>query len=84
MSNDIKIFESPDHGNTVYRRNFGETKRVLHSESESVEEAKKEVQDTKLFKKIRLAAKSNKLLQDALERVIMIYHLTEKDDGETS
>lgn len=79
-----KIFESPDRGNTVYSREFGSTTRVLHSVSDSVEEAKQEARDTKLFKKIRLAAKTNKVLQEALERVIIVYHLTEKDDGETT
>ncbi len=78
------IFESPDRGQTVYKREFGSTTRVLHSIADSVEEAKQEVKDAKLFKKIRLAAKTNKALQEALERVIIVYHLTEKDDGETS
>jgi hypothetical protein len=37
-----------------------------------------------LWNNIRQAAKSNKVLQDALERVILIYHLTEDNDGKTT
>lgn len=40
--------------------------------------------DDQLWNNIRQAAKSNKVLQDALERVILIYHLTEDNNGKTT
>jgi hypothetical protein len=43
-----------------------------------------ELNEYLLWNDIRQAAKSNKVLQDALERAIIIYHLTENKDGETS
>jgi len=35
----------------------------------------------RLWNDIREAAKTNKVLQEALERVIMLYHLSEKDNN---
>jgi hypothetical protein len=77
------IFESPDHGQTVYQRKFGETARTLHSVSDSVTETLDELKSVKLLSELYRASKTNKVLQDALERAIIIYHLTEKDHGKT-
>lgn len=38
-----------------------------------------ELRESKLWGKIHRAAKTNPLLQEALDRAIMIYHLSEKD-----
>jgi hypothetical protein len=81
---DPYIFESPDHGQTVYQRKFGETARTLHSVSDSVTETLDELKSVKLLSEIYRASKTNKVLRDALERAIIIYHLTENKDGETS
>ena len=40
------------------------------------------LRDDQLWHKIRLAARDNVTLQDALDRVIELYHLS-KDDGQT-
>ncbi len=37
------------------------------------------IRDGKLWGEIRQAAKTNPLLQEALDRAIMIYHLSKKD-----
>jgi len=37
------------------------------------------IKEDKLWGEIRRAAKSNDLLREALERAIMIYHLSKKD-----
>lgn len=42
------------------------------------------IMDRKMWGEIHRAAKTNKVLQDALERVILIYHLTEDNDGKTT
>lgn len=81
---DNYIFESPDQGKTVYQRKFGEEDRILYSTNNSVTETLDELKSVKLLSEIYRASKTNKVLQDALERAIMIYHLTENKDGKTS
>ena len=76
----IYIYESPDKGGTVYRRKFGEIDRELYRVSDEVSEQLAEIREDKLWDEIRRAAKSNKVLQDALERVILIHQLS-KDHG---
>ena len=80
--NNLKIFESPDGGDTVYVRNIGSNPRdrVLYSESEKKKSTIERVKEDQLWGEIRRAAKTNKTLQDALERVIIIYQLS-KDNG---
>ena len=74
------IYESPDKGGTIYRRKFGETERELYRVSDEVSKQLAEIREDKLWGEIRRAAKSNKVLQDALERVILIHQLS-KDHG---
>ena len=80
MQNQKYIYESPDKGGTIYRRKFGEADRELHRVSDEVSNKLAELREDKLWGEIRRAAKSNKVLQDALERVILIYQLS-KDHG---
>jgi hypothetical protein len=74
------IYESPDKGGTIYRRKFGEIDRELYRVSDEVSEKLAEIREDKLWEEIRKAAKLNKVLQDALERVILIHQLS-KDHG---
>ena len=76
----VYIFESPDKGGTVYRRKFGEIDRELYRVSDEVSEKLAEIREDKLWGNIRRAAKTNSALQEALERAIIIYHLS-KDNG---
>jgi hypothetical protein len=69
------IYESPDGGETVYGRYVGETDRWLVGQSMTTRSKLDELKEDKLWGEIRRAAKSNPLLQDALERAIMIYYL---------
>jgi hypothetical protein len=80
MSDQKYIYESPDKGGTIYRRRFGEIDREVYRVSDEVSEQLAEIRKDKLWEEIRRAAKSNKVLQDALERVILIYQLS-KDHG---
>jgi len=80
IQNSVYIFESPDKGGTVYRRKFGEIDRELYRVSDEISEQLAEIREDKLWGEIRRAAKSNKVLQDALERVILIHQLS-KDHG---
>jgi hypothetical protein len=78
MSDQKYIYESPDKGGTIYRRKFGETERDLYRVSDEVSDKLAEIREDKLWGEIRRAAKSNKVLQDALERAILVYHLSKE------
>jgi hypothetical protein len=80
MEDQKYIYESPDKGGTIYRRKFGEIDRELHRVSDEASKKLAEIREDKLWGEIRRAAKSNKALQDALERVILIHQLS-KDHG---
>ena len=70
------IYESPDGGETVYVREHGSTQRQLHSESVRAIDIREQVQEDQLWGQIRLAAKTNPALQNAIEQVKLIYHLS--------
>ena len=76
----MPIFESPDGGHTVYSRESGSDQRELiktydprTSDGRPLHE---HIRESELWGNIRRAAETNPALQDALERAIMIYHLT--------
>ena len=70
------IYESPDGGETVYVREHGSTQRRLHSESARAIDIREQVREDQLWGQIRLAAKTNPALQNAIEQVKLIYHLS--------
>ena len=72
---DEYIYESPDGGETIYRRKLNSLKRELVDISEKAQ-LDKDVTD---WHEILEAAKDNIVLQNAIERVKMLYHLTKKD-----
>ncbi len=80
MADQKYIYESPDKGGTIYRRKFGKIDRELYRVSDEVSEQLAEIREDELWGEIRRAAKSNKVLQDALERAILIHQLS-KDHG---
>jgi hypothetical protein len=82
MADQKYIYESPDKGGTIYRRKFGETERELYRVSDEVSDKLAEIREDELWGEIRRAAKSNKVLQDALERAILIYHLSKEHGTE--
>lgn len=75
------IYESPDHGNTVYRREVNTNVRETYKLWDIVADAQKEQQERELWKNIFEAAKTNPTLQDALDKCKVIYRLSEKQDG---
>jgi hypothetical protein len=74
------IYESPDSGDTVYARYVGETERWMVGQSTQAKDRVDLIKEDKLWGEIRRAAKSNQVLQDAIDRVKIIYELS-KDDG---
>lgn len=69
------IYESPDGGQTVYARESGSKERKLIGESLSVKTNRELIQESQLWHNIRVAAKDNPALQDALNKVIELYYL---------
>jgi hypothetical protein len=76
----MPVFESPDGGNTVYSRELGSDKRELIQQydprTHDGRSLNDRIMESKLWGNIRRAAETNPTLQDALDRAIMIYHLT--------
>jgi len=72
----MDIFESPDGGHTVYVRKPNSIERVLVSEDEYALDRKKRHEWNQIWD----IKDSNPALQNAVERVIMIYRLS-KDNG---
>lgn len=77
------IFESPDGGETVYARLPGRSDQIKISESNRVRRLKQDMTETELWHNIRQTAKTNAVLQEAMDRVILLYHLSkDKDYGQ--
>jgi hypothetical protein len=67
------IYESPDGGDTVYRRRMGDTQRELHSISDKKRDLLDELKKNKLWGDIHRAAQSDPVLKEMLDQV-EIYH----------
>jgi hypothetical protein len=81
------IYESPDHGTTVYRRRIGD----LHYKRELVDQSvtnyvnvEAEVRSSTMselkWRDIQKQAEDHPALQAALDHVIMIYTLSKEED----
>jgi hypothetical protein len=75
------------NGDEIYAREFGETDRTLIGYDHKIDPRtsdgrplREHIQEDKLWGDIRRAAKSNEALQLALDRAILIYHMS-KDHG---
>ena len=81
----MPIFESPDGGNTVYSREPGEDNRELVKtydlRTHDGRPLHEHLKENKMWSEIRRTAHTNPALQDALDRAIMIYYLTKKNNG---
>jgi hypothetical protein len=75
MSNRIEtyIYESPDGGDTIYRRKFGDAQRELHSISDRKSTLIDDLRKSKLWGSIHRSAQSDPVLKDMLDQV-EIYH----------
>jgi hypothetical protein len=73
------------NGDTVFRREFGadpSTRQVMGYDYRTSDGKPlyDHIQEDKLWGEIRRAAKTNPTLQDAVDRVIMIYQLTKQHE----
>jgi len=74
------IYESPDGGETVYAREWGSTERRMIGQSLKAAGLVKDLEQDQLWGNIRRAAETNPALQDALDRAIVIYQLSKKNE----
>jgi hypothetical protein len=74
------IYESPDGGNTVYKRKIGQSQRELHSISEEKRKWDQQLEEEMLWVKIAQVGRTNPALQAALDRARIIYELSRVDD----
>jgi hypothetical protein len=71
----MSIFESPDKGETVYKRESGSLDRELVSISEKKKSLHEQLKEDQLWGEIRRKAKTNVALHDILNQAIMVYNL---------
>ena len=71
----MSIFESPDQGETIYKREMGSLDRELVSISEKKKSMYEQLKEDKLWGEIRRKAKTNVALNDILNQAIMFYNL---------
>jgi hypothetical protein len=74
------IYESPDGGQSVYARESGSKERKLIGESLSANTNRKLMQESQLWHDIKVASRTNPTLQEALDRVIIIYNLSKSNE----
>jgi hypothetical protein len=74
------VYESPDNGDTIYRRKIGDPEREKHLVSERRQDLLNEIRESQLWGNIHRAALTNPALQEALDRVKVIYYLS-KENG---
>ena len=74
------IYESPDKGETVYRRRIGENERELWSVSETLRQQNIWKARWEIWSPVLAAAEHNPALQEALDRARIIYELSRDED----
>ena len=74
------VYESPDGGDTVYRRQAGSLERELHSISSEKRTWDEMLEEEMLWVKIVQASRNNPALQNALEQARIIYELSQQHD----
>ena len=76
------IYESPDKGGTVYGRYAGTNERWVVGYSVETQNTLDQIKEDKLWGEIRRAAKTDKRLQEELDRVKMYYYLSKENGKE--
>jgi hypothetical protein len=69
------VYESPDGGLTVYKRQAGSAERVLHKIDPTLEAAILRERDRNLWMDIFTTSERSPALQEAIDRVIVLYEL---------
>ena len=69
------VYESPDGGETVYRRKSGSLEKELYKESNYIQNLKESFKQIELWKEILKESRTNPALKDALDQAQLIYEL---------
>ena len=69
------IYESPDGGDTVYRREMCSTQRELHQVSDKQKTLHQELMHARFWGRIHHAAKSDSALQQMINQIEVYYTL---------
>ena len=75
------IYESPDGGDTIYRRESGKIQRTLHHFSDRAQAKQQLETQWLMWRQILADSRDNPALQEALERAKIIYELSRRDKG---
>ena len=75
------VFESPDGGETVYRRELGTNRRELHHISTRKSDSLTETARTQLWHNIRQVSKNDPALAEMLNQVETYYRLKHQSWG---
>lgn len=74
------VYESPDGGRTVYKRAHGTIERVLHKIDPTLEAEILRERDRNKWMDIFNTSEHTPALQEAIDRVIVIYELAKNPD----
>jgi hypothetical protein len=75
------IYESPDNGDTVYKRKIGETDRILHHVSERNKELRQQQDRWIMWQDILHESDNNPALREALDCAQVLYELSRKNES---
>jgi len=70
------VYESPDGGRTIYKRQTGSTERILHKIDPELEAEILRERDRSVWMDIFNTAERIPALQEAIDRVIVVYELS--------
>jgi hypothetical protein len=73
------VYESPDGGETVYRRKFGTPERELYSVSQKKQDQAQLEKEWSTWKDILSTSQNNLALKQALDQARIIYELSRCD-----
>jgi hypothetical protein len=77
---ELVIYESPDGGQTIYKRQSGHTERELVSISPEKQAQQSEQDRWIMWRDILTASRLNPALQTALEQAQIIYELSKSNE----
>jgi hypothetical protein len=73
------IYESPDGGHTIYKRDAGSTEREIHYIDPSLAQTNKDKVYLESLKEIVELAQTNYTIKDQLDRLMTLYYLVRNE-----
>lgn len=69
------VYESPDKGQTVYKREIGTSDRYLHSTDPALQATLNEMHLSKEWQQIRQRGRNDAALQEMIDQLTVYYRL---------